>query len=93
MLGLMWTNPLLMVIVHYCRTMRITYDPRADAVYFRFVEGPREVTTLRLTEDIAINYDPQGGVVGLEILSAREHLKFNAGEPELEVENLRVAGR
>ncbi|MBN2209300.1 MAG: DUF2283 domain-containing protein [Candidatus Coatesbacteria bacterium] len=70
--------------------MRITYDPQADAVYFRFVEGPREVTTLRLTEDIAINYDPRGGVVGLEILSAREHLKFSAGEPELEIENLNL---
>ena len=71
--------------------MKISYDPKVDAVYFRFVDGPCQVTTQRLTEDIAINYDSQGEVIGIEILSAHEHFKFSGKKPKVIVENLMVA--
>ena len=71
--------------------MKISYDPKVDAVYFRFVDGPCQVTTQRLTEDIAINYDSKGEVVGIEMLSAHEHLKFSGKKPKVTVENLQIA--
>ena len=71
--------------------MRISYDATVDAVYIRFSEKSRQVTTQRLTEDIAINYGKKGDVVGIEILSAHEHLKFSGHKPTLEAQNLKIA--
>ena len=70
--------------------MKITYDPDVDAAYIRFVEGPIQVTTHRLSEDIAINYGPEGELVGIEILSAKEYLKFSNQIPEIQLENLKA---
>jgi len=39
--------------------MKISYDCQVDALYIRFLEEPFEVTTHRLSEDIAINYAPR----------------------------------
>ena len=68
--------------------MKISYDPAVDALYVRFTDKPAQVTTQRLTEDIAVNYDPKGDVVGIEVLSAHEHLKFSRGKPKVEADNL-----
>jgi len=70
--------------------LKISYDPEVNAAYIRFVEGPIEVTTHRLSEDIAINYGPNGEVVGIEILSAKEYLKFSDHTPEVQLENLKA---
>lgn len=70
--------------------MKIVYDPEVDAIYFRFVKGKRQVTTQRLTEDIAVNYGRKGEVVGIEILSASEHLDFSRRGPKIELQNLKV---
>ncbi len=51
--------------------MRITYDADVDALYIRLIEDASEVTTRRLSEDVAIDYAPNGEVVGIEVLSAR----------------------
>jgi len=69
--------------------LKISYDPEVDAAYIRFVQGPVQVTTHRLSEDIAINYGPNGELVGIEILSAREYLKFSNEIPEIQLENLK----
>jgi uncharacterized protein YuzE len=49
--------------------LKIAYDPEVDGAYIRFLEGPVQVTTHRLSEELAINYGPEGQVVGIEILS------------------------
>ena len=54
--------------------MKISYDPEVDALYIRFVDGPVEVTTHRLTEDVAVNYSADGRVVGMEILDAADYV-------------------
>ena len=71
--------------------MKITYDPKVDALYVRFADKSAQVTTHRLTEDIAVNYGPKGDVVGIEILDAHHYLKFSGGKPKIEAENLIVA--
>jgi len=71
--------------------MKLTYDPNVDAAYIIFEEGKFEITTQRLSEDVAVNYAPDGRIVGVEVLSAREHLFKNSKEPVIKLENLKAA--
>jgi len=71
--------------------MKIKYDPEVDAAYISFKKGPTEVTTIRLTEDIAIDLGPKEEIVGIEILDASENLGFKKGKPKIELENINVA--
>ncbi|MCX5804787.1 MAG: DUF2283 domain-containing protein [Proteobacteria bacterium] len=48
--------------------MRISYDSKVDALYIRFIETT--VTTKHVAEDIAVDYDPDGKIAGIEILDA-----------------------
>ena len=70
--------------------MKIIYDDQVDALYVKFVDTKTKVVTHQLTEDIAVNYGPKGDVVGIEILSAHEHMKFVGKKPRLEAVNLSV---
>jgi len=70
--------------------MKISYDPKVDAAYIRLKEGKFEVTTHRLTEEIAINYAPDGSVVGIEILDASKYL-LKHKQPQVKLENLQPA--
>jgi len=71
--------------------MKIKYDPEVDAAYISFKKGPTQVSTVRLTEDIAVDFGPGEEIVGIEILAASEHLDLNKEEPKVELENLRSA--
>lgn len=70
--------------------MKISYDPQADAAYIRFRKGKFQVTTQRLTEDIAIDYALDGKVVGIEILDASKYI-LDHKRPRIELENLQPA--
>lgn len=48
--------------------MRITYDSEVDALYIRFIETT--VTTYHVAEGVAIDYDAEGKIAGIEILDA-----------------------
>lgn len=52
--------------------MKITYDPEVDALYIRFKETT--VTTKHLAEGIAVDYDADGLLAGIEILDAKKRL-------------------
>ena len=52
--------------------MKITYDSEV-ALYIRFLET--SVTTEHLAEGIAIDYDAEGRLAGIEILDALERFK------------------
>jgi len=71
--------------------MKIKYDPEVDAAYISFKKGPTEVTTMRLSEDIAIDLGPDEELMGIEILDASRHLGFEKGKPAIELENIKVA--
>ena len=70
--------------------MKISYDSKVDALYVRFTDNPTQVRTHRLSEDVAVNYGPKGEVVGIEVLSAHEHLHFSGKKPQLKAENLKI---
>lgn len=48
--------------------MKITYDPRADAMSIKFQEGKYEVSK-EVAEDIIIDYTKKGRVLRIEILN------------------------
>lgn len=71
--------------------MKVKYDPTVDAAYISFKEGVAQVTTVRITEDVAVDLGPHEEIVGIEVLDASEHLGFSRERPEIKVENLQIA--
>ena len=71
--------------------MKIKYDTEVDAAYISFKKGPTQVTTIRLTEDIAIDLGPNEEIVGIEVLDASEHFGFKKEKPEIKLENIMAA--
>jgi len=68
--------------------MKVTYDPEVDALYIRLSdEQPVEVTTQRLSEEVAINDAPDGRIVGIEILDASEYISGLKTERKIALEN------
>ena len=68
--------------------MKIKYDPGVDAVYVSFKKGHEQVTTMRITEDIAVDFGKKEEIVGIEILDASKHLGLSPKHPEIKLENL-----
>ena len=71
--------------------MKISYDPKVDAAYIAFKKTKGQVTTVRLTEDIAVDFGPKEEIVGIEVLDASKHMKFEKKRPVITLENLEVA--
>jgi uncharacterized protein YuzE len=71
--------------------MKISYDPQVDALYISFKKGPTPVTTVRLSEDVAVDLGPGEDVVGIEVLDASEHLELERLKPKVTLENLEPA--
>lgn len=68
--------------------MKIRYDPEVDALYISFKKGPTPVTSIRLSEDVAVDLGPGEEVVGIEILDASQHLGLERMAPKVVLENL-----
>ena len=71
--------------------MKIRYDPGVDAAYIYFREGKAQVTTIRLTEDIAVDFGPNEEIFGIEVLDASRHLELKRDAPSVELENIQPA--
>jgi uncharacterized protein YuzE len=71
--------------------MKIKYDPQVDAAYISFKKGPTQVTTIRVTEDLAIDFGPNEEIVGIEVLDASQRLDLSKENPLVELENLKSA--
>jgi uncharacterized protein YuzE len=71
--------------------MKIRYDREVDAAYIYLRASLAQVTTVRLTEDIAVDFGPGEEVVGIEILSASEHLGLDRQRPVVELVDLQPA--
>jgi len=68
--------------------MKITYDPEADALSIRLREGQFECRTIRLTDDIALDFAPGELLVAIEILGASQ-LGLTPEHPEVVLERLK----
>ena len=58
--------------------MKIEYDKDVDAAYI-YIEHPirkgQVKNTIEINEDISVDFDKEGNLLGVEILDASEHLK------------------
>jgi uncharacterized protein YuzE len=68
--------------------MRISYDSDVDALYIRLIDETVEVTTRQVSDDVAIDYAPDGAIVGIEVLDASEHVFRGGATPAVTLENL-----
>jgi uncharacterized protein YuzE len=57
--------------------MKLTYDPRYDVAYIRFREKSGEVEAIRVSDEVVVDLAPDGGIYGIELLNANEHLKVS----------------
>jgi len=73
--------------------MRISYDPEVDAAYIRFRAKRAELTTVRLSEDIAVDFGPNEEIWGIESLDASKHLGLARTGRNLKVEVEEPASR
>ena len=71
--------------------MKIKYDPEVDAAYISFKKGKTQVTTIRITEDVAIDLNQNEEIVGIEVLDASVNFGFQREKPQIELENLVLA--
>lgn len=53
--------------------MKVTYDEKADAVYIKFTDAEYDVSK-EIDEGIIFDMDPEGKVIGIEIIDASEKL-------------------
>lgn len=51
--------------------MKISYDPKVDAMYIRFKRGKYDHTK-KVTDEILVDITKTGAVLGLEILDAKK---------------------
>lgn len=55
--------------------MRITYDSKYDTLYIKITEAEK-VLCKEIDEDISFDLDAKGKLIGIEILSASEHINL-----------------
>ena len=67
--------------------MKITYDKETDALYIYLIEEEQQCKTVRLTDEIALDFAKGERLIGIEILDAREVLG-KGSLPKVVVENL-----
>ena len=57
--------------------MKITYDKIANAAYLYLKKAQKVTKTLPVSDDIIIDLDAKGGVLGIEILNASKNIDVN----------------
>lgn len=67
--------------------MKIEYDKEADAMYIRLQEGDFQCRSVRLTDDIALDFAAGEQLVGIELLGA-SRLFEKPGTPVIELKDL-----
>ena len=54
--------------------MKLSYDTRYNIAYIRLREGPAEVETIRLSDQVNVDLAPDGTLHGIELLNANHQL-------------------
>jgi uncharacterized protein YuzE len=67
--------------------MQISYDKEADALYIRLLEGDFQCRTVRVTDDISLDFSAGEKIVGIEVLGASDLFK-NPEAPQVELRHL-----
>jgi len=54
--------------------MIINYDSKTDLLYIRLDEKKHPLTNRRVNEDVVLDIDEKGKIVGIEIMSASQNV-------------------
>ena len=57
--------------------MKITYDHKYNVSYIKLSESPKEIETIKISDEVNIDITPDGKIYGVELLNANEQLKQN----------------
>ncbi len=71
--------------------MKITYDPEVDALYIKLRDGIAR--TDRVSDDVAVDYDADGVLAGIEILSARQSAFAHSDALEVSFQKLAATAK
>lgn len=66
--------------------MKIKYDPTSDVLSIEFRDTT--VTTKRLTDDVAVDYDAEGNVAGLEVLDIKKNILLQPRDFAVKIEGI-----
>ena len=61
------------------KKMKITYDPKADAIDIKFQRGKYSISK-EIAEGIVVDYTKDGKVISIEILDASKRMPFKSIE-------------
>jgi len=64
--------------------MRVRYDKRHDILYINVAPGKKARETQPLNDDIFVDLDEEGNIVGIEIWNASENIGDAQAEPLIE---------
>jgi len=64
--------------------MKISHDPKVDALYTRFIEGPIECEMLQINDRVALNVGPGERLIGIEVLDGSQVLDLRDRTVKLE---------
>ncbi len=63
--------------------MKISYDPKTDSLFLELAKGKYE-RSKKISEDILVDYNKGGKILGIEILSAKKTIpSFAPGKSDL----------
>ncbi len=65
--------------------MRLTYDPECNVAYVRLQEKTAQVTTIKISDEMNVDFGADGTVFGIELLNANEQLAEDQGKLILEL--------
>jgi len=71
--------------------LKITYDSEVNALYIRFLETT--VTTHHVAEGVAVDYDSEGKIVGIEILDTEKRFGSKDVFNKVTLENLTLQAK
>ena len=54
--------------------MKITFDPKHNIAYISFKEQTEEVNSIKISEDVVVDFSPDGSIYGIELLNANEQI-------------------
>ncbi len=60
--------------------MKMTYDPKYNVAYIRLHKKTRQVTTIKISDEINIDVAADGTVYGIELLNANQQLAEDQGK-------------
>ena len=57
--------------------MKIIYDPKYNIAYIQLREKIKDVETLKISDEVNIDWTPDGKIYGIELLNANDQLDLN----------------